>query len=89
MGLSNRKKEFRMVDYKNGMAASLIPGQWMKSRMSEANGMCVEVAALPQGGVAIRNSTDPDGPALIVKNGEMAAFIDGAKNGEFDSLCAN
>ncbi|MGW1295881.1 DUF397 domain-containing protein [Streptomyces sp. NPDC002533] len=89
MGLSNRKKGFRMLAFTNGVAANLIPGQWMKSRLSEANGMCVEVAALPHGYIAIRNSTDPDGPALVVRNGEMAAFIDGAKKGEFDSLCTN
>ncbi|WP_411080105.1 DUF397 domain-containing protein [Streptomyces sp. cmx-18-6] len=69
------------------MTASLIPGRWVKSRKSEANGMCIELAALPQGGIAIRNSTDPDGAALIVKSAELEAFVDGAKKGEFDSLC--
>ncbi|MFE2295056.1 DUF397 domain-containing protein [Streptomyces sp. NPDC059452] len=69
------------------MAADLIPGRWVKSRKSEANGMCVELAALPQGGIAIRNSTDPAGAALIFRGAEFEAFVDGAKRGEFDSLC--
>ncbi|MFD5983234.1 DUF397 domain-containing protein [Streptomyces cyaneofuscatus] len=76
-----------MQEFTNGMAASLMPVRWIKSRKSEANGMCVEVAALPQGGIAMRNSTDPDGPALVIKNAEMEAFMDGVKNGEFDTLC--
>lgn len=77
-----------MPNFTNGMAADLIPGRWVKSRMSEANGMCIELAELPQGRIAIRNSTDPAGPALIVSSAEMEAFIDGAKKGEFDTLCA-
>ncbi|WP_330433855.1 DUF397 domain-containing protein [Streptomyces sp. NBC_00825] len=78
-----------MQTFTNGMTANLIPGQWMKSRKSEANGMCIELAALPQGGIAIRNSTDPAGAALIFLSAELEAFIDGAKKGEFDSLCAS
>ncbi|MFI1185769.1 DUF397 domain-containing protein [Streptomyces californicus] len=77
-----------MQNFTNGVTASLIPAEWIKSRKSEANGMCVEVAALPQGRIAMRNSTDPDGPALVIRNAELEAFIDGAKKGEFDFLCA-
>ncbi|WP_329264456.1 DUF397 domain-containing protein [Streptomyces sp. NBC_01478] len=75
-----------MQNFTNGMASDLIPGTWVKSRMSEANGMCVELAALPRGGVAVRNSTDPAGPALIFTAEELNAFLDGAKKGEFDTL---
>jgi uncharacterized protein DUF397 len=75
-----------MQNFKNGTPADLIPGHWIKSRKTEANGMCVELVALPQGGVAMRNSTDPSGPALVFTNGEMDAFLDGAKKGEFDAL---
>ncbi|WP_405969451.1 DUF397 domain-containing protein [Streptomyces sp. NBC_00988] len=86
VGLSNGEGSPLMQDFTNGMAAGLIPGTWVKSRMSEANGMCVELAALPRGGVAVRNSTDPGGPALIFTAEEMGAFLDGAKRGEFDAL---
>ncbi|MCX5078565.1 DUF397 domain-containing protein [Streptomyces sp. NBC_00424] len=75
-----------MQHFTNGMPASLIPGGWVKSLASEAAGMCVELARLPQGGVAVRNSNAPDGPALIFTVGEMGAFLDGAKSGEFDTL---
>lgn len=84
--LSNGEGSSLMQNFTNGMSANHIPGTWVKSRMSEANGMCVEVAPLPRGGVAVRNSTDPGGPALIFTAEEMSAFLDGAKKGEFDGL---
>ncbi|MGV9790828.1 DUF397 domain-containing protein [Streptomyces sp. NPDC003435] len=68
------------------MPADLIPGRWVKSRQSEASGMCVEAIPLPRGGVALRNSTDPNGPALVFTEDEMGAFLNGVKNGEFDPL---
>jgi hypothetical protein len=58
----------------------------VKSRHSNAEGNCVEVASLAEGGVALRNSRDPDGPALIYTSAEVAAFLAGAKEGEFDHL---
>ncbi len=41
---------------------------------------------LADGRVAVRQSADPDGPALIYSNGEIAAFIQGAKAGQADFL---
>jgi hypothetical protein len=59
---------------------------WLKSRHSNAEGNCVEVAALPGGEIALRNSRDPHGPALVYTPAELAAFLAGAKDGEFDHL---
>lgn len=60
---------------------------WQKSRRSNPSGNCVEVAELPDGaGVAVRNSRDPEGPALIYTSAEITAFILGAKDGDFDHL---
>lgn len=59
---------------------------WCKSRASNPNGDCVEVARLTGGGIAVRNSRDPLGPALIYTRTEIAAFLRGAKDGEFDFL---
>ncbi len=71
----------------NGMRSTLIEGvQWKKSRRSNPGGNCVEVAKLPDGGCAVRNSRDPQGPALIYTRAEIEAFIGGAKDGEFDAL---
>ncbi|MEV0270737.1 DUF397 domain-containing protein [Hamadaea sp. NPDC050747] len=60
---------------------------WRKSGRSNASGNCVEVARLPEGaGVAIRNSRNPDGPALVFTADEIAAFVAGVRDGEFDDL---
>jgi hypothetical protein len=61
---------------------------WRKSRASNPSGDCIEVAALDSGAVAVRNSRDPEGPALVYTRAEIAAFIRGAKDGEFDDLTA-
>ncbi|MFB9465199.1 DUF397 domain-containing protein [Streptomyces cinereospinus] len=70
----------------NGVRASSLDTRWIKSRHSNAEGNCVEVAALGDGGIAMRNSRDPDGPALVYTAAEMAAFLAGARDGEFDHL---
>ena len=59
--------------------------EWRKSSFSGGQGgNCIEVAELPGGGRALRDSKDPEGPKLVFTVGEWAAFLDGAKNGEFD-----
>ncbi|MEU3146284.1 MULTISPECIES: DUF397 domain-containing protein [unclassified Streptomyces] len=70
----------------NGVRASSLDACWIKSRHSNAEGNCVEVAPLGDGGVAMRNSRDPDGPALVYTSAELAAFLAGVKDGEFDHL---
>lgn len=72
----------------NGMPASELPvvGGWVKSQYS-VGGNCVELAELADGaGVAVRNSRDPEGPALIYTRAEIEAFIRGAAAGQFDSF---
>jgi hypothetical protein len=75
------------MQVRNGVSAAELGGvQWRKSRESNPSGNCVEVAELPDGAVAIRNSRDPQGPALVYTRAEVAAFLAGVRNGEFDDL---
>lgn len=60
--------------------------RWRKSTASNPSGNCVELAALSDGGIAMRNSRDPSGPVLVYTRAEIAAFLDGARRGEFDDL---
>ena len=72
----------------NGMSAADLRGlAWRRARRSSPSGNCVELARLPGGvGVAMRNSRDPMGPALIYTVDEIAAFLDDARAGELDFL---
>lgn len=70
----------------NGVPADTLGARWIKSRHSNAEGNCVEVASLADGSVAIRNSRHPEGPALVYTPAEIAAFLAGAKDGDFDHL---
>jgi hypothetical protein len=75
------------MQVRNGVPAAELGGaQWRKSSLSNPSGNCVELAELPDGAVAVRNSRHPDGPALIYTKAEIAAFLAGVRNGEFADL---
>jgi hypothetical protein len=64
----------------------LVHATWRKSRHSNPSGNCVELAALPGGTIAIRNSRHPAGPALMYSRADFGAFLAGARDGDFDHL---
>ena len=74
------------MQVRNGVPADQLAARWRKSRVSNPSGSCVEVTELPGGAIAVRNSRYPSGPALIYTRAEVAAFLTGVKNGEFDDL---
>lgn len=62
----------------------LARATWRKSSYSGGSGDCVEMAGNLPGVVGVRDSNDPDGPALLFTPRAWRAFIAGVKNGEFD-----
>ncbi|MFC5799189.1 DUF397 domain-containing protein [Streptomyces formicae] len=75
------------MEFPNGMRADALSSvTWIKSSHSNATGNCVELAALPDGQVAVRNSRDPQGPALVYTRDEVEAFVAGARGGDFDAV---
>ncbi len=52
---------------------------WRKSSYSGGEGNCVEVAELPDGGRAVRDSKDPDGPVLTFSADAWRRFTDGIR----------
>jgi hypothetical protein len=71
---------------RNGMpAVGLGTAGWHKP-WSDNGGSCLEAKKLPCGRVALRQSADPGGPALILEPDEIRAFVAGAKVGLADDL---
>jgi hypothetical protein len=72
------------------MDLDLARAAWRTSTYSGANGSCVEVAPVPgatpgggpPGRIAVRDSKDRGGPALILTARQWRAFAAGIKAGE-------
>lgn len=57
---------------------------WKRSSYSSSNGQnCVEVGNLPRA-VAVRDSKDPNGPALVITPADWQSFTASVKAGAFD-----
>jgi hypothetical protein len=62
----------------------LTNAQWFKSSFSTGHDDgCVEVALLDSE-VAVRDSKNPGGPALLYSLDEWTAFVAGVRDGQFD-----
>lgn len=62
----------------------LSGAHWFKSSRSGAGKECVEVAFLPGGGVGVRDSKNPEGPALMFADSDWANFTAGIGKGVFE-----
>jgi hypothetical protein len=65
------------------MTPDFTGARWFKSSASSVTG-CVEIAHLPDGLVALRDSKDVTKPAHVFNSHEWRAFLTGVRNGEFD-----
>jgi Domain of unknown function (DUF397) len=70
----------------NGMPATELGAEGWAKPWSDNGGSCLEAKKLPGGRVALRQSTDPASPVLILEPEEIRAFVEGAKAGLADSL---
>lgn len=61
------------------------PSAWVKATASSSAQDCVEMRAA-DGAVEVRDSKHPHGPVHRFTRAEFAAWLDGAKHGEFDHL---
>jgi hypothetical protein len=67
-----------------GLTVDLTQAVWRKSsRSGPWTDNCVEVAFV-DGAIVVRDSKDPSGSVLVFTAAEWDAFVDGAKDGEFD-----
>jgi len=59
---------------------------WKKSSWSSHAGNCVEVAALPEGAIGVRDSKDSGAgcPVLSFSRADWDGFLAGIRAGEFD-----
>jgi len=73
------------TDLRRSVMDDLNRADWRKSSYSNGTGgNCVEVARNLPGMVAVRDSKDPDGPALAIEPRAFASFVAGIRHGEFD-----
>lgn len=67
-------------------SAHLASLDWRKSSLSNDGSDCVEIARLPdRGGVAVRDSKDPDGGVLTCTSAGWRRFVGVARGGQLDA----
>ncbi|MFJ4342598.1 DUF397 domain-containing protein [Streptomyces sp. NPDC088915] len=59
------------------MATDFPDATWVKSSYSGENGQCIEAADVRPShtGIAVRDSKNPAGPALLVHGGAFSTFV--------------
>ncbi|MER7584374.1 DUF397 domain-containing protein [Kitasatospora sp. NPDC097691] len=73
-------------DWREAMeTVDLTETAWLKSTRSNAQSACVEVAFLNNGIVPVRDSKDPNGPALVFPSDAWTAFVTAIKTGDLPS----
>ncbi|MEC4020661.1 DUF397 domain-containing protein [Streptomyces sp. H27-D2] len=65
--------------------AETLRAQWVTSSYSGGGNDCVQAAALDGGRLAVRDSKDPAGPALLFTPHAWQTFVASARGGEFSA----
>lgn len=68
------------------MHVDVTAATWRKSSYSGQGGQCIEVADGFPGAMPVRDSKDPDGPALVFPADRWQAFVSGVKAGDFGTV---
>ncbi|MFD8697028.1 DUF397 domain-containing protein [Kitasatospora purpeofusca] len=68
------------------MNSNTSGASWFKSSYSNNGGECVEVSASFPGAVPVRDSKDPEGPALVFPADAWRSFVAGVQAGEFGNV---
>ncbi|MGV9270836.1 DUF397 domain-containing protein [Kitasatospora sp. NPDC003701] len=68
------------------MFVDLSGARWRKSSHSQQGGNCVEVAPGFPGLMPVRDSKDPEGPALVFPSAAWRSFVAGVRAGEFGTV---
>ncbi|MFI6850595.1 DUF397 domain-containing protein [Kitasatospora sp. NPDC050467] len=68
------------------MNPDLSGASWVKSSYSDNGGQCVEISASFPGAVPVRDSKDPEGPALVFPADAWQSFVTGVRAGDFGAI---
>lgn len=66
--------------------ASTLPVTWWKSSASAAQSDCVECGIVDAETIAVRDSKNPHGPALLLDRGPLSVFVSAVAEGRFGGI---
>ncbi|WP_030579213.1 DUF397 domain-containing protein [Streptomyces globisporus] len=66
--------------------STTLPVTWWKSSRSDSGTQCVECGIVDAATVAVRDSKDPHGPALLFGRAALSSFAAAAGAGEFGQM---
>ncbi|MFD7583246.1 DUF397 domain-containing protein [Kitasatospora sp. NPDC059817] len=69
-----------------GPTLDLASAEWRKSSYSNNGGNCIEVAPGFPGVLPVRDSKDPEGPALVFPADAWSSFVAAVRAGEFGEV---
>lgn len=66
--------------------ASALPVTWWKSSYSDTGAQCVECGIVDDQTIAVRDSKNPNGPALLLTREQHAGLVSAVASGQFGGL---